>query len=112
MTYVCTNVTIDEVDGIEGFDWDRGNISKCRKHGVSVVEIESLFSGPVMVLPDDSHSLRERRFKAVGNTAAGRHIFLVFAVREKEGGRYLRPISARYMHAKEVKYYEKENPDV
>ena len=51
-----------------------------------------------MVLPDDLHSLRD--------------IFLVFAVREKERGRYLRPISARYMHAKEVMHYEKENPDV
>jgi len=45
-------------------------------------------------------------------TAAGRHVFLVFTVREKKGKRYIRPVSARYMHRKEMKAYEKENPDV
>ena len=34
-----------------GFDWDRGNRDKCQKHGVTVREIESLFSGVVMVNP-------------------------------------------------------------
>lgn len=28
---------------IAGFDWDRGNRAKCRKHGVSAEEIEALF---------------------------------------------------------------------
>lgn len=97
---------------IAGFDWDQGNRSKCLKHGVSAEEIESLFRRPIMILPDESHSVAETRFKAIGETAAGRHIFLVFTIREKRGRRYIRPVSARTMHGKEVQDYEKENPNL
>ena len=65
-----------------------------------------------MILPDEVHSVAETRFKAVGKTAVGRHIFLVRTIREKKGKRYIRPISARYMHRKEVQHYEKENPNI
>jgi uncharacterized DUF497 family protein len=41
---------------VSGFDWDDGNREKCQKHGVSIREIEGLFAGPVMVLPDAAHS--------------------------------------------------------
>ena len=33
-------------------DWDRGNVSKCQKHGVSIAEIETLFGSGLLVLPD------------------------------------------------------------
>ena len=99
------------MDGaIAGFDWDKRNREKCRKHGVSVFEIEALFSRPVMILPDEAHSLAETRFRAIGKTRSGRHLFLVFTIREKDEKRYIRPISARYMHRREVEHYEKENP--
>ncbi len=26
---------------VSGFDWDKGNLAKCLKHGVSLAEIES-----------------------------------------------------------------------
>ena len=65
-----------------------------------------------MILPGEVQPLTETRVGAIGKTAAGRHIFLVFTIREKKGGRYVRPISARYMHKKEVQHYETENPDV
>jgi uncharacterized DUF497 family protein len=97
---------------ITGFDWDRGNRAKCRKHGVSVEEIESLFLRPLMILPDEAHSITESRMKAIGKTRAGRYVFLVFTIREKQGKRYIRPISARYMHRKEIEHYEKENPNL
>lgn len=71
-----------------------------------------MFEKPVMVLPDKTHSQTEIRSKAVGKTAAGRYVFLVFTIREKKGGGYIRPISARYMHPKEIEHYEKENPNV
>ena len=61
-----------------GFDWDRGNRTKCQKHGVSLVAIESLFHGEVAILPDAAHSLRERRYRAIGWTAEGRAVFVVF----------------------------------
>ena len=41
-----------------------------------------------------------------------RMIFLVFTIRLKGGWRVVRPITARYMHAKEVASYEKENPEL
>ena len=65
-----------------------------------------------MILPDEAHSGVETRFKAIGKTGEGRHIFLVFTIRTKKGERYIRPISARYMHRKEVQHYEKENPNL
>ncbi len=95
-----------------GFEWDRGNRAKCLKHGVSVEEIESLFLQRIMILPDQTHSMTETRLKAIGKTAVGRHIFLVFTIRENKSKKYIRPITARYMHVKEVQHYEKENPDV
>ena len=97
---------------IAGFDWDSGNRAKCLKHGVSVEEIESLFLGPVMILPDETHSLAETRFRAIGKTPKGRHVFPVFTIREKKGKRHIRLIGARYMNRKEVQHYEKENPGV
>jgi len=60
------------------------------------------------VLPDPLHSKSEERFKAVGRSAAGRWIFVVFTVRARRGKRFIRPISARFMHKKEVEHYEKE----
>ena len=99
-------------ESIAGFDWDDGNRRKCLQHAVSAEEVESLFLRPIMILPDQAHSSVETRFRAVGKTAEGRHIFLVFTIRTKEGERYFRPISARYMHRKEVQHYEKENPNL
>lgn len=98
-------------DAISGFDWDRGNLEHCRKHGVSRAEIEGVFSGPVTVLPD-GHSQAERRFRAVGRTTLGRPIFVVFTTRRRDGQRYIRPVSARYMHREEIERYEEENPNV
>ena len=97
---------------IAGFDWDDGNRSKCLKHGVPAEEVESLFLRPIMILPDEGHSVAETRFKAIGQTARGRRIFLVFTVREKKSKRYIRPINARYMHRREIQHYEKENPNL
>lgn len=101
------------MDGvISGFDWDDNNRDKCRKHGVSLAEIEELFTQPVAVRPDVAHSSTEQRFCAVGKGKAGRSIFLVFTLRERDGSTFIRPISARYMHKQEIEHYEKENPDL
>lgn len=101
------------MDGlISGFEWDDGNLEHCRKHGVSRSEIEELFANPVIVLPDPAHSEIEPRRIAIGRTTLRRPIFVVFTIRERGGHRYIRPISARYMHKVEIKSYEKENPDL
>ena len=97
---------------VGGFDWDAGNRAKCEKHGVSVAEVEGLFSSPLLLIPDASHSQSEERLRAIGKTASGRSVFLIFTIRVRAGKRLIRPVSARYMHRKEVKHYEKESPDV
>lgn len=66
----------------------------------------------VAVLPDAAHSQREKRFRAIGHTDKGRGVFMVFTFRKKRDEVLIRPISARYMHKKEVDAYEKENPNL
>ena len=95
-----------------GFDWDRGNRGKCERHGLSIPAIESLFARPLAILPDAAHSQRENRFRAIGRTDKGRGVFIIFTLRRKGDELLIRPISARYMHKKEIEAYEKENPDL
>src|SRR5271166_4486270 len=98
---------------IRGFDWDDGNRGKCQKHGMSIEEIEGVFTRPVVILPDKENPQSEPRLKAIGRTPGGRHAFVVFTWRAERGGSVmLRPISARFMHRKEVESYEEAYPDV
>lgn len=94
--------------GVAGFEWDKGNRDKCQKHGVSLAVIESLFRGPLAVFPDPLHSEAEERFKAIGRTGDGRGVLIVFTLRKQGGHTLIRPLSARYMHRKEVEHYEEE----
>jgi uncharacterized protein len=91
---------------VSEFDWDDGNKDKCQKHGVSLAEIEAVFQGRLHVFPDAAHSKAEIRYLGIGQTATCRYVFIAFTVRDHEAKRLIRPISARYMHAKEVKHYE------
>ena len=89
-----------------GFDWDAGNIEKARKHGLTIPEIEDLFSRELMVLDDPRHSEKEQRFIAVGRTRNGRAMFVAFTLRRKRGATLIRVISARYAHKREARNYE------
>ena len=91
-----------------GIDWDAGNLAKSQAHGVSIEEIESLFRGSPRVAPDPEHSAAETRYIAIGRTAGGRPLFVAFTFRDRDGRRLVRPISARYMHAKEARRYGEE----
>jgi uncharacterized protein len=98
---------------IRGFEWDRGNREKCQKHGMTIEDIETVFTRPVIILPDKEHPSGERRLKAIGMTPGGRRAFVVFTWRAEHGGNaLLRPISARYMHRREVESYEEAYPDL
>ncbi len=55
----------------------------------------------------DPH-LDEPRMRAIGKTHAGRYVFLVFMLHKSERKTNLRPISARYMHQKEIDHYENQ----
>jgi uncharacterized DUF497 family protein len=88
-----------------GFDWDEGNDRKNEKHGVSKSEVEQVFLNKPLLLADDlKHSQRERRFHALGRSDQDRWLHVTFT--EREGGRLIRPISARAMSRKERAVYE------
>ena len=92
---------------VDGFDWDAGNLFKNEsKHGISREVIEELFSGTVRVAPDPKHSTDEDRYLALGREKNGRPIIVAFTFRTRHGLRLIRPISARFMHMKEVRKYE------
>lgn len=88
----------------DGFQWDSGNIGHCVKHGVSRDEIEYVLSHMSFVIPDPNPD--ESRMRTAGKTDKGRYVFVVFTFREIKNNRYIRPISARYMHQREVRAYE------
>jgi uncharacterized DUF497 family protein len=94
---------------ISGFDWDEGNRRKCQKHGLSITQIEALFADSPRIAPDPKHSAEEDRLIAVGRTKTGRLVFVAFTLRTKDQSRLIRPVTARYMHAKEMEAYEKES---
>jgi len=85
------------------FDWDAGNLTKNRKHGVQPDDIQALigadfyFAGRIAEPVQD-----EPRWLALGENAAGRRLALVFTRR----GDRLRPISCRPMRRKERVLYE------
>ncbi|RYE52039.1 MAG: BrnT family toxin [Rhizobiaceae bacterium] len=88
-------------------DWDDGNWPKCGKHGVSQAEIAEVFANDPMVAPDHAHSSVEERFHAVGQTDTGRYVFIAYTRRTQHGVLLYRPVSARYMHSKEIDFYAK-----
>ncbi|MFZ0679397.1 BrnT family toxin [Candidatus Binatus sp.] len=92
-----------------GFAWDNANRSKCQKHGVSIAEMEHVLAhAKTLIVPDLKNSRAEPRFLAIGPTEEGRYTFVVFTPRQTRSGIFMRPISARYMHRKEIKKYEQE----
>lgn len=93
-------------DGISGFQWDSGNMSKnWAKHRVSMSECEEIFfNKPLVVADDEKHSGVEERFFALGKTDRGKRLFIVFTLRDNQ----IRIISARSMSKKERSIYEKQ----
>jgi uncharacterized protein len=87
------------------FDWDKGNVRKNDKHGVSMAEAEQVFfNEPLLVIEDTKHSQGECRFHALGKTNEDRPLHITFTLRN--AGESIRVISARDMHKKERKIYE------
>lgn len=94
---------------IAGFNWDEGNRDKnSNKHGVSNWECEQVFFNEPLLLADDiKHSSSEARMYALGRTDDNRELFISFTVRNS----LIRVISARDMHRKERKIYDKAKED-
>ena len=96
-----------DLNEIEGFDWDDGNRTKnWIKHQVSTAECEELFFNLPLLFADDSqHSQEEKRYYVLGQTNAGRLLFIAFTIRSNK----IRVISARDMSHKERQAYAKTN---
>ena len=97
-----------DIESIEGFDWDKGNIDKnFKKHKVIYQEAEEIFNNEPYVFEDIKHSLKEERLQALGKTNQGRLLFVSFTVREIGETLKIRVISARDVNKKEEVKYEK-----
>ena len=85
------------------FEWDEGNTEKnWEKHGVRSSECEEVFMNqPLLVHDDPRHSSEESRHLALGQTHAGRRLFVAFTQR----GDRIRIISARDMSRRERRSY-------
>lgn len=110
--YLCFHVydhnihNMIDLAKISGFDWDVGNTRKNEKHCVSMAESEQVFfNTPLLVLGDSRHSSREIRFHALGKSDSERLMHITFTLRDDK--QKIRVISARDMHIKERKIYEK-----
>ena len=88
---------------LTGFEWDAGNAPKVvSRHRAEPGECEqAFFQEPFVVSYDAAHLATEPRWRALGHTAAGRAVFLVFTVR----GPLIRVLAARDMNRKERRYY-------
>lgn len=86
-----------------GFDWDDGNADKnWILHQVTRSESEQVFfNEPIVVADDLKHSTHEKRWYLLGQTDAGRLLFIVFTLRDN----LIRIISSRDMHKKERRIY-------
>lgn len=95
-----------DIEGIEGFDWDDGNISKNGdSHKVTHLEAEQVFfNDPFLIAYDREHSQREERFAGLGKTDSERLLFVIFTIRDK----MIRVISVRDMSRKERKAYHEK----
>lgn len=87
---------------VVGFDWDKANKSKIEKR-MSLEEVEEAFTGQPYIAFDAKHSQEEQRWFLI-NHVRKRYMVVVFTVRKNK----IRPISARFMHKREIKKYGKK----
>ena len=97
-----------ELNELDGFDWDESNRDKnWIAHQVSMGECEEVFFNlPLRLHTDPVHSQAEARSYVLGQTNAGRLLFIAFTVRNNK----VRVISARDLSKKERASYAKANP--
>jgi uncharacterized DUF497 family protein len=100
----------DPLENCTGFDWDESNTSKnWERHRVTPEEAEGVFfQEPLVARGDVRPSKGERRYYVLGQTGAGRRLFVAFTLRRS----LIRVISARDRNRNETvvyERYEKEN---
>lgn len=88
--------------GPDDFDWDAGNRTKNRRHGVEPADVEAMFQHNIVFLGRivaPAHN--EERWLMLGQDSSGHRLALVFTRR----GTRLRPVSCRSMRANERRIY-------
>jgi len=93
----------DELANCRGFQWDEGNaVKNWAAHQVTRSEIEQVFFRRSTVIDERlQQQERERRYYVLGQTDAGRGLFVVFTMRDQ----LIRVISARNMSRRERRVY-------
>lgn len=93
----------DPLETCTGFQWDGDNAPKnWERHRVKPEEAEDVFfNAPLIVRSDTRHSRREKRYYALGQTSAGRRLFVAFTIRRS----LVRVISVRDMNRNESELY-------
>ena len=89
-----------------GFEWDKGNVEKPQKHGVTLTETEeAFFDKNKVVFADWKHSVAEPRVTLLGKTKKGRLLTITYTVRVKK----IMVITARPTNTKEMPLYKKSS---
>ncbi|HEY2931853.1 MAG TPA: BrnT family toxin [Acidobacteriota bacterium] len=87
----------------DDFEWDEGNRTKHRKHGVATRDVEAMLHQPLLFAGRIIEPVYEEiRWLALGQDNTGRRLTLIFTRR----GDRVRSISCRPMRRKERKLYE------
>lgn len=96
-------VTLEELRGCTGFEWDDGNSGKnWDRHQVTDGECEQVFfNQPLVAVADGVHSIEEDRVLVLGRTDSARKLFVVCTIRQQ----LIRIISARDMTKREREVY-------
>lgn len=92
-----------DLSSLSGFDWDEANRAKnWIKHKVDYKEAEEIFfNKPLIIFDDKKHSVREKRWGALGKTNKGRVLAIYFTIRNNR----IRIISARDQGRKDKTIY-------
>jgi uncharacterized protein len=84
------------------FDWDEQNMAKLQKHGFSQQEVESCFSGDIVLAGESVGDYGEPRMVSYGRLTDGRYMTVAWTPRQDT----IRPISCRRSRDGEKKVYE------
>jgi uncharacterized DUF497 family protein len=85
------------------FDWDHQNLSKLPKHGFTQGEVESCFTGDIVLAGESIGDFGEPRLVSYGQLPDGRYMTIAWTARQNA----IRPISCRKSRDGEKKVYEK-----
>lgn len=87
------------MNNLEGFDWDAA-VGHILRHAVTPFEVEEAAGGPHVVVPARAVN-GESRWKLFGKTVSGRHLVVVFTIRQT----LFRAVTAYEMNASERRKY-------